>query len=285
MASLNEIAYNVRNIARGGYASDDELISIRQIKHWVHYHRAQLLMNYTSNGNFIHPQTFQLYTSQLTKNTTPEPLYIGVAINAPIPPVIQFNNERAVDRVELIAKAGSARIACQATTQDKLEYDQWNRFTPGAAVSGNLQRYFLTHANNSHGRYTYGGSGGGLSGGLGTAAAGENPGGHTSPVSTTLTAATGGGIIMFPDATAAYDASTYSHCRVYAVFSDPRDVPEYTDGQPYPMPPELIQPLIESILTKELNVTLQAPNDEMNDSSGVIKTRATQAAKTKRAKA
>ena len=71
MASLNEIAYNIRNIARGGYASDDELISIRKIKHWVSYHRAQLLMNYTSNGKFIHPQTFQLYTSELVKNTTP----------------------------------------------------------------------------------------------------------------------------------------------------------------------------------------------------------------------
>ena len=266
MASLNEIAYNIRNIARGGYASDDELISIKQIKHWAHYHRAQLLMNYTSNGKFIHPQTIQLYTSALVKNATPEPLYIGVAINAPIPPIIQFNNVRGVERGELIAKTASARIACQATTQDKQEYDQWNRFTPGAAVTGTLQRYFLTHGNDAFGKYTYGGYGGKIG-------VVEYPAGSTVPTSTTLTAATGGNIIMFPDATAAFDASTYSHCRIYAVFADPRDVPEYTDGQPYPMPPELVQPLIESVLTKELNVILQAPHDEMNDSSGVVKTR------------
>ena len=78
---------------------------------------------------------------------------------------------------------------------------------------------------------------------------------------------------MFPDATAVFDADTYTHCRIYAVFADPRDVPEYTDGQPYPVPPELIQPLIESVLTKELTMILQAPHDEMNDSSGVVKTR------------
>ena len=269
MASINEIAYNIRNIARGGYASDDELISIKQIKHWVHYHRAQLLMNYTSNGKFIHPQTIQLYTSALVKNATPEPLYIGVAINAPIPPIIQFNNVRGVDRVELIAKAGSARIACQATTQDKQEYDQWNRFTPGAAVTGTMQRYFLTHGNDAFGKYTYGGGGRTMPG----VHAVESPEGTTVPTSTTLTAATGGNIIMFPDATAVFDADTYTHCRIYAVFADPRDVPEYTDGQPYPMPPELIQPLIESVLTKELTMILQAPHDEMNDSSGVVKTR------------
>jgi len=266
MASINEIAYNIRNIARGGYASDDELISIEQIKHWVHYHRAQLLMNYTSNGKFIHPQTFQLYTSPLVKNAAPEPLYIGVAINAPIPPIIQFNNVRGVDRVELIAKAGSARIACQATTQDKQEYDQWNRFTPGAAVTGTLQRYFLTHGNDAFGKYTYGGGGP-----VSLRKTGESR--ETVPTSTTLTAATGGNIIMFPDATAVFDADTYTHCRIYAVFADPRDVPEYTDGQPDPVPPELIQPLIESVLTKELTMILQAPHDEMNDSSGVIKTR------------
>ena len=263
MASINEIAYNIRNIARGGYASDDENISIRQIKHWVHYHRARLLVNYTSSGRFIHPQTFQLYTSELTQNAAPEPLFIGVSVNAPIPPVLQFNNVRGVDRVELIDKAGSSRIGCQSTTQDKLEFDQWNRFTPGAAISGKMQRYFLTAGNASHGKYVYGGGVDGWVDG------GEGPGEGGS----VLTAATGGNIIMFPDVTnIKSNGGTYSHCRVYAVFADPTDVPEYTDGQPYPIPSELIQPLIEAVLSKELNIILQAPMDEVNDSSGVIKT-------------
>ena len=40
MASLNEIAYNILNIARGGLSSDDDRLSIAQIKFWVGYYRA-----------------------------------------------------------------------------------------------------------------------------------------------------------------------------------------------------------------------------------------------------
>ena len=50
MATLNEIAYNIRNVISGGIAPDDTDISLRQIKFMVHYHRANLLMKYTDNG-------------------------------------------------------------------------------------------------------------------------------------------------------------------------------------------------------------------------------------------
>tara|TARA_R110002012_G_scaffold2179_2_gene10452 strand:+ start:10570 stop:11238 length:669 start_codon:yes stop_codon:yes gene_type:complete len=50
MATLNEIAYNIRNVITGGVSPDDTDVSLRQIKFMVHYHRANLLMKYTDNG-------------------------------------------------------------------------------------------------------------------------------------------------------------------------------------------------------------------------------------------
>ena len=40
MASLNEIAYNLKNMAYGGSSTTrEENIGIRQIKFWIHYYR------------------------------------------------------------------------------------------------------------------------------------------------------------------------------------------------------------------------------------------------------
>ena len=41
--TLNEIAYNIKNIVERGIAGEDSNLSIRQIKSMVDYHRAQLL--------------------------------------------------------------------------------------------------------------------------------------------------------------------------------------------------------------------------------------------------
>lgn len=43
MATLNQISMDLINIVRGGLSSDDELISQRQIKFWIHNTRAQLI--------------------------------------------------------------------------------------------------------------------------------------------------------------------------------------------------------------------------------------------------
>ena len=51
--TLNEIAYNIKNILEGGAATLDSNISIRQIQAMIHYHRAQLLLKYTDGGRYI----------------------------------------------------------------------------------------------------------------------------------------------------------------------------------------------------------------------------------------
>ena len=50
MITLNEIAYNIRNLAYGGKNSTENNINIEQIKHWVHYHRAKLIADNVDKG-------------------------------------------------------------------------------------------------------------------------------------------------------------------------------------------------------------------------------------------
>ena len=60
MASLNEIAYNLKNLMYGGSSTTgEESIGIRQIKFWIHYHRAQLIKEESMSGKGINHAFFQ----------------------------------------------------------------------------------------------------------------------------------------------------------------------------------------------------------------------------------
>jgi hypothetical protein len=50
MITLNEIAYNIKNLAYGGSTTTENTISLRQIKHWIHYHRAKLIADNIDKG-------------------------------------------------------------------------------------------------------------------------------------------------------------------------------------------------------------------------------------------
>jgi len=50
MITLNEIAYNIKNLAYGGKNTLENNISITQIKHWIHYHRARIITDNISKG-------------------------------------------------------------------------------------------------------------------------------------------------------------------------------------------------------------------------------------------
>jgi hypothetical protein len=50
MATLNEIVYNIKNLAYGGNSPKEVNISTEQIKHWVHYHRAKLIADNIDKG-------------------------------------------------------------------------------------------------------------------------------------------------------------------------------------------------------------------------------------------
>jgi hypothetical protein len=60
MATLDEYAYNIRNIARSGQGnSDDDLLRIKQVKFWIQYYRAKGIEILTDMGKHIDPQLVQ----------------------------------------------------------------------------------------------------------------------------------------------------------------------------------------------------------------------------------
>ena len=61
MITLNELAYNIKNIAYGGFNSKEENLDIRQIKHWIHYHRAKIISENISKGILSHHEIYQHY--------------------------------------------------------------------------------------------------------------------------------------------------------------------------------------------------------------------------------
>ena len=88
--TLNEIVYNIKNLAEGGYSTDDNKLSTRQIKAWVNYHRMNILESYTGNGKEIPTGA----TQNLGNFTVPDE---GVALT--LPRVASFGNTRAITSV------------------------------------------------------------------------------------------------------------------------------------------------------------------------------------------
>ena len=87
MATLNEIAYNIKNVVSGGISSDDSDVSLRQIKFMVHYHRANLLLKYTDNGKKASNSSFQVDVISASPN--------GITLKD----VLGFNNNRAIKSI------------------------------------------------------------------------------------------------------------------------------------------------------------------------------------------
>ena len=84
MATLNEIAYSIKNIVEGGVGSDDSNLSLRQIKYLIHVKRAELLLKYTSNGRKTSEACYQIDVINPSSS------------GANIKPLVGFNNNRAI---------------------------------------------------------------------------------------------------------------------------------------------------------------------------------------------
>ena len=59
MATLNELAYNIKNIAYGGNTNSEQNISTQQIKFWIHYYRAQILGEMIADGRGVPNDCYQ----------------------------------------------------------------------------------------------------------------------------------------------------------------------------------------------------------------------------------
>ena len=68
--TLNEIAYNILNLAYGGKNSEENNISLRQVKHWVHYHRAKLIADNIDKGILNDQSLYQEMALTLRNSTS-----------------------------------------------------------------------------------------------------------------------------------------------------------------------------------------------------------------------
>tara|TARA_R110002096_G_scaffold141486_4_gene296339 strand:+ start:3018 stop:3632 length:615 start_codon:yes stop_codon:yes gene_type:complete len=193
--TLNEIVYNIKNIAEGGYTTDDSKLSTRQITAWVNYHRLKILEAYTDNGKNI-PQGA---TQVLGTFTAPDE---GSFIT--LPRIASYGDTRGITSVTSV----DGNMTFGRTTQDKIAFQEHSRFTaamPKFYLEEGIKLYFV-------------GPGGG------------------------------------------------EQVKIIGIAEDPTSVSGWGGGDSeYPLPGQLINPLVESIAKVELNMTVKTAGDVINN--------------------
>ena len=75
MATLNEIAYNIKELMSGGDEKLENNIDTRQIKYWVHYHRARIIEEKLKSRQPIDRRYIQPIASERIEYSVKEELY------------------------------------------------------------------------------------------------------------------------------------------------------------------------------------------------------------------
>jgi hypothetical protein len=198
--TINEIAYNIKNIVEGGIAGDDSNLSITQIKYMVNYHRAQLLTKYTDSGRFV---SDAMLSTRSTANATG---------SMSMPAILGWPNNRAIKEVTLVETDGKIHNLPIINPSEK-DFFLASRFAP------NQNQFFSSYS---------------LASGIQI---------HTSDGS------------VFSD--------NSQNIVVKAVLENPQ-VTNWSSGS-YPIPPELISALTETLLAKEFNIYLRTSADASNN--------------------
>ena len=128
--TLNEIAYNLLNLIRGGKTSHDENISLEQIKFNIRHYRAVLIRrDYARNGLVTRHLEQSLGCLELEKVDGSQccGLDIGCEVyktKMPVPKTVRFNFEDAITFVG--AADGLTRIPLVSSSVIKfLQYDKY----------------------------------------------------------------------------------------------------------------------------------------------------------------
>ena len=124
--TLNEISYNIKNLVEGGITGEDSNLSIRQIRHMVHYHRANLLTKYTDSGRFVSDAMFQ-EISRTTANLNGIPEVLGWANNRAIRDIV-------VQKIGITTKQHNVAII----NESNRNFFEASRFAP------NKEQFYIT---------------------------------------------------------------------------------------------------------------------------------------------
>mgnify|MGYP003679147138 FL=1 len=130
--TLNEIAYNLLNLIRGGKSNQDESISLDQIKFNIKYYRAMFIRRDYSQNGFISRHIEQdLGCVGLEKVDASKccSLPISCAVyktETPIPKTIRFNFEEAITHVGDVTGMGTIPFVHSSAIQF-LPYDKYTK--------------------------------------------------------------------------------------------------------------------------------------------------------------
>lgn len=223
MATLDELSYNILNIARGGLSSDDDRLNIRQIKFWIKYYRAYFVKQLSLKESLrdvaiLDPQLVQdlgcLHLEEVDKADCPDALWGQNIKRVEVPKLIDLPIEKSITFVGLIDKITPIIIGNPNTSYFKSH----QRFT------GNMRRaYFI-------GKYLY----------------------VTDPFNEDICKVNVRGIFDDPTQVSYTDGDGDVQC--------------YKDDEEYPMPMSFIPEITTAIMQRELQMTINGTNDEINDS-------------------
>lgn len=275
MITLNEIAYNIKNLAYGGKNSLENNISTSQIKHWVHYHRAKLIVDNINNGilNFtslyqITPRTlavgmiptveenlneFDFYgTSNLRKNSKQNRggFRNQGKISFIVPEVVVLSNDAAIkevsvtravfDQTNVKTSSYSSPIKIYRKSLSEMAHGNHNKFT-----SNDHPYYIVARYDDSDARTNFRGGKTKI----------EIYGLQKSPNHYGDLHAPGGEKLIYR-----YRAD-YS-----AIFQNPTEVDGFNDETtPYPIPAQYVGDLVQRVLQTEVQVELKTRADEIVD--------------------
>jgi hypothetical protein len=232
MATFDQHAYNIRNIARAGLGnSDDERLSIRQIKFWITGYRAQAIFEFTNAGKDIDPQLMTdfgiLELTEVDKADTkgcPPGIDWGCTIKkATIPKLIDLPMNRALLFIGKIDKQ----------TQFQRDEPNVHEFVKDTRFGDLITRYFIV---------------------------GQTVYVELSEKDKHIKYINGRGVVEDPTKLKWYELNDEDEC-IEVCFDDANDE--------YPMPMRMYSYVASNILQRELGFTLQTTEDLLNNAQNL----------------
>ena len=145
--TLNEIAYNLLNLVRGGRSNNDEHISLSQIKFNIKHYRAMFIRrDYGKNGfvsRHVEPdlgcvRVEPVDASKCCNLDTACPVYRTVK---PLPKTIRYNFEEAISHVGDITGIGTIPMVNSNTIQ----WLPFDRYTKGKMKAYMIEDYLYVY--------------------------------------------------------------------------------------------------------------------------------------------
>lgn len=153
MITLDQYAYNIRNIARAGQSSSNsEILTIKQIQFWINGYRAKGMLEITDNGKQIDPTLVQdlgvvpLEEVDAADSQCP-PIEWGCKVKkVTIPKTMSFPDLRALTYVGKINKIDSFTVNHPDVVNYKKETKYGQLISRAYLVGNNL--YFMLTKND-----------------------------------------------------------------------------------------------------------------------------------------